>query len=1259
MRYGFARILRVNSNLNYMQSLKKVFSSFVSMTTILWSVGGTLAFPNVASAATLAAGDLIKASGPAVYYYAADGKRYVFPNEKTYFTWYSGFSSVKTITDAELAAVMIGGNVTYRPGVKMVKITTDPKVYAVSTGGVLRHVPSEACAVTLYGATWNTMIEDVPDGFFVNYSVGAAINAGCTDYDKTAVMNASPTIGADMGTVAVGGSVSAALASDTPAGVTVPQGASSVNLVKVNLMAGSEAALVTGVRIHRVGVGASADFANVYLYDGNGTRLTTGRTINSTSQLVEFNGLNITVGANSTVSLVFVGDVSTSLTAGSQHAFELQDAAAVILSGTGTVGGSFPVRGNTFTIGSTTASELDVLKGTTPPNPNVGSASAEVSNFKLVANTNDIEIRRVTLLQAGDVSNSDLTDLKLWQGSTQVASAATLIGDKIVLNFNPPFVIANGQTKSFSLTAKIAGRSGRTIRTYVEYTTDVYAVDTRYGTGAQVDIDDTGGFDGSAASKYVEVTTQGGVLTVAINGPATGNVAKASQDVQLYKFALTSSESELEIRKLRFVIESADSEGGLLEESTTDYFTDLKVIDTDTGSVVMGPISLPATATSGTTLTFTDSWNLKAGQTRNLAFTADLANSTDANFVDEEFHVCLSDNADADAIAAGGDTTLCGDSAGDAIFQLGDVKIVGTGESLALAKIVPNDPITGNTQTVRSSGLTVALASSPSASTAVKKQANIPAAGFVFTAGNESDIKVRTVKVTGRGDSTTNLTYALADLISVVNSCALFDGTTQLGTAQSPDTTNGDMTFTSLNWNVPAGSSKTLTAKCTADSTVAGTEDHFALGILATDVTADDKDNNEVTETVSAAAVANGGGSPSLAQTVKSGGVLSIVAGSQPSATVVVGGAAKKFAEFTATAQYEDVVIDRITVSSTGDAANFTGVSVRVAGADKGSDILPAGSMRIKDVAFASPVTVLKDGTATFEIWGTLSNITSSSTANGATTGVARSGNTMGLGIGAGVTASPWDANYTSSVFNVMAVGSASGDRLYASGSTTIGNSMVIRKTKPTMTKQAVSTNTLTSGADTELYKFQITPDAGGDVRWKQIAFTVTTSSASGGTTNLDNFKLYRGSTQLVAGTDVFIRDSLGNDITGGTDMTGSTSGTVYVILVNEEVVSGSGTVYTLRATPTLTGSGNTISSQFARSGAVATGYLAEPDAVTFYGIDTATAADGTGDVGSYFIWSDVSEPVHGYATGTGSSRDWSNDYYLEDMAQTQTLSKS
>jgi len=158
-------------------NLKKVFSTFVSLTTIAWSVGaGTLALPGVASAATLSAGDLIKASGPAVYYYAADGKRYVFPNEKTYYSWFQNFNSVKTITDGELAAVLIGGNVTVRAGTKLVKITTDPKVYALTNWGVLHWVESEAVAKALYGDNWAQRVIDVPDAFFVNYTVGSSVS---------------------------------------------------------------------------------------------------------------------------------------------------------------------------------------------------------------------------------------------------------------------------------------------------------------------------------------------------------------------------------------------------------------------------------------------------------------------------------------------------------------------------------------------------------------------------------------------------------------------------------------------------------------------------------------------------------------------------------------------------------------------------------------------------------------------------------------------------------------------------------------------------------------------------------------------------------------------------------------------------------------------------------------------------------------------------------------------------------------------------
>ncbi|MBU0540180.1 hypothetical protein KKF59_03040 [Patescibacteria group bacterium] len=144
-------------------------------------------------AATLAPGDLIKASGPSVYYYAENGKRYVFPTEKTYLTWYADFASVKTITDAELGAITIGGNATYRPGTRLIKITTDPKVYAVGPWNSLRWIQTEALATELFGADWAKIIDDISDAFFINYLIGNPV-ASASDYVTESVKSANPTL---------------------------------------------------------------------------------------------------------------------------------------------------------------------------------------------------------------------------------------------------------------------------------------------------------------------------------------------------------------------------------------------------------------------------------------------------------------------------------------------------------------------------------------------------------------------------------------------------------------------------------------------------------------------------------------------------------------------------------------------------------------------------------------------------------------------------------------------------------------------------------------------------------------------------------------------------------------------------------------------------------------------------------------------------------------------------------------------------------
>ncbi len=151
----------------------------------------------VATSTSAAAGSLIRGdSYSSVYYLGADGLRYVFPNEKTYFTWYSGFSSVQNIGDTALGQIQIGGNVTYKPGAKLVKINTDPKTYAVEETGILRWIETEDIAAALYGGDWNKKVDDIPDAFFANYTVGQPID-DANDYILSDVLAKTTDIGDD------------------------------------------------------------------------------------------------------------------------------------------------------------------------------------------------------------------------------------------------------------------------------------------------------------------------------------------------------------------------------------------------------------------------------------------------------------------------------------------------------------------------------------------------------------------------------------------------------------------------------------------------------------------------------------------------------------------------------------------------------------------------------------------------------------------------------------------------------------------------------------------------------------------------------------------------------------------------------------------------------------------------------------------------------------------------------------------------------
>src|SRR3989338_2547131 len=167
---------------------KKALIVLTTISMVVWTLGvAAFAVPSTASAAAM--GSVVKsASLSALYYYGYDGQRYTFPNLKTYETWFSGFSGLVTISDSELAAIPLAGNVVYRPGSRFVKIQSDPKTYAVTPSGALRWIETEAVAAGLAGSAWNTMIDDVPEVFFVDYTVGSSLMAAAA-YNGMLVMS--------------------------------------------------------------------------------------------------------------------------------------------------------------------------------------------------------------------------------------------------------------------------------------------------------------------------------------------------------------------------------------------------------------------------------------------------------------------------------------------------------------------------------------------------------------------------------------------------------------------------------------------------------------------------------------------------------------------------------------------------------------------------------------------------------------------------------------------------------------------------------------------------------------------------------------------------------------------------------------------------------------------------------------------------------------------------------------------------------------
>jgi hypothetical protein len=1219
------------------ENLRRYLTWFVVFTTILWALSGVTLVGTVnKTARAAAAGDLIKMDGnPAVYYLGSDSKRYVFPNEKTYKTWYANFTGVVTVSQSELESYAIGGNVTYRPGTSLIKITTDPKVYAVEKGGVLRHVKTEAIAQSLYGANWNRKIEDVPDPFFVNYTVGselatatypsgtlaktassatvyyidgntkrpiadeAALNANkfqskyvVTATDLSAYSDGSSITAAESGLVTLAGPgvtpstgsiLTLALASDSPAASTVVKNAQRVKFTKVSFTASADGNIVIdSLKVKRTGLSQDSNISDVILVDASTDKqLGNEKTLGSLHD-VTFND-DITVNAGTTKSYYLAANMASTVQTGEVVYLELSE---VKLTGSATVSGTLPIKGNGMTMSNTiTIGAVTVAAG--GDNPSAATKQVGTTNyiFSGVRLTNDaveeVQVEALRFYQNGTAADADLANLKLEVDGTQVATLSGVTSKEAYFDLSTsPVVIKKGLNKQFTIKGDIVSGSARTVSFDFEKKTDVKVKGKTYGfyINPTYPNSTTPYFNGPDATISV------GTLTASKGTLASTYVAEGSTSQILGAFNLQAKGEKVNVTALEINIAVTSS------AATEADVTNLTIYD-EAGVVVAGPVDPSDTYNQATS---TDTIVVPVG-TNKYTVKGDL-------------------NTDF----ANGDTIVL-------TIEGPNLNITAKGETTnQTITASPSSNITLDTITVKVGGLLVSTSATPAAQTVVAGTTGFTFANFVLDATNSGeDVKISQIKV--------KHTSSAANIHDYIQNITLYDGATSLNTPQGGESSTSASTATSTitlssALVVTKGTSKTLALKADISASAANASTH-QFGLVGAGTTGADaltatgvSSGTTVTPTVT--------NSDGQTMTIASTGTLTVATdAANPSAALVTAGST-------------GVTIGEVRMTASNEDLDVTGMTFVVTGGNSGTATRDLSKVYLYDgatkVAEVSPTT-----TAMVSFSITEGTLIISKGATGKKVTLKADFQCVGTGCAAGsadnVTLSAVEDSY-------KAKGSSSGTTIAAANKsgTFSGSQFSLFKSVPTVS--FVDIASLSAGTSRPVFKFKLTAPSAGDVGFYKATFVINTTSAT-----VSSFELYETDTDTNLTTNasraVDQIHTASSDGKGGvyginilfdTGTDGVGSGGEYRI-----VPAGGSRSYELRANVTTEAtSGRTVSLTL----------LGEDAFPGTYPGRAATIDDVDDDD---FIWSDL---YYGNNSTTATKTpEWTNGYRAPGLTSTST----
>jgi len=447
---------------------------------------------------------------------------------------------------------------------------------------------------------------------------------------SVAATGGSTTGGTTGGTTTppVGAALSVALASDSPAAKTLGSGTAFNAGLKVAFTAGSSDVSITAITLQKSGFVANTNLNGVDIIDSAGVRhgqvVTSINADNTITITMTSDPIVVKAGTSGTATVRF------NLLAGAYSGtLNFSIASASAIASNATFSGTFPLTGATMNIvdGSSSLAivTLDVLTSTGSSTLNVDPASSqEITKFQLAETSSKegVYLYSWALYNYGNAAAADYKDVTLEDNAGTIVATAQPSGQYVTFTPATPYFIDKGLTKNFTIKAKIAGGTTKTIKlvTYNDYDLDIRGATTGVSI---IPTKVTGGHDESfpIGNQWNQTTIGSGGITLqrATDSPSSA-VTPGANNIVLAKYTVKPTGENYELRQVKFWI----SMGSTHALSGTIY---VKVNNAIVYSIAASSIS----TSSASTVNLSSYPVLTAGQDSTIAIEGSISSSATAS----------------------------------------------------------------------------------------------------------------------------------------------------------------------------------------------------------------------------------------------------------------------------------------------------------------------------------------------------------------------------------------------------------------------------------------------------------------------------------------------------------------------------------------------------------------------------------------------------------------------------------------------------